>query len=607
MDPDSSPRHTHIVVGIIVFLILFSFAPTMYEWNARGRTKPDRFFELVHNFPTDYNLYLSKIRQGKEGSWLAKEKYTSEPHSGSLSQILYVIIGRLADYAHIQTPYVWFAYHVARLFFSGVFLWSIWKLSEWLMRSQGYGYQLLVFLLIALQSTWPKFETILGVPRLGGWMPWYTQADSLQRTTFMPHVLLAQTLMIFIFWVFSTMQFGTGGFITRKHPGNAIFLGVVGLILGIVFPPGLTFVYGVIAFVCVSEMIALFTRVGARKTRVGAILGKWFVSVGYDRFIFGIISMPSLVYFALLLSQYPWKRLVEFDVLHPTKFSFVEYFMAVGPLFPLGLLGILFVIFFKKELMGKLQFFLYWTIGWLIFLFVFDKIPQQSPTRFTQMVPQVPLGVFTGVLLYELITITKAALAKLSHRASKQETDGTAVMNLFLLRGLYYSVFALPIVIIVLSLSSMASSYMWLRDFVDHKLRATIPLVPHNADVMYPMREIVEGLIWLQVNTPRSAIVLTGKTTGNYMPVYSGNTAYIGHANTVKLEIKEAEIGNFYRRHLPLEEEMEFLNNSRASYVFYGPEEFEISGGVEDLRTLYPALVQVYQSPMVRIYKTPQN
>lgn len=575
---------TRVVIGTIIFLILFSFAPTMYEWNARGRTKPDRFFELVHNFPTDYNLYLSKIRQGKEGSWLAREKYTSEPHKGSLSQILYVIIGRLSDYAHIQTPYVWFAYHVSRLFFSGVFLWSIWKLCEWLMRSAGFGYQLLMFLLIALQSTWPKFETVLGVPRLGGWMPWYTQADSLQRTTFMPHVLLAQALMIFIFWVFS------GGFVTRStssgrsHPGNAVFLGVVGLILGIIFPPGLTFVYGVIAFVCVSEMIALFTKMSHRKTRIGAELGTWFVSVGYDRFIFGIISLPSLIYFVLLLSEYPWKRLVEFDVLHPTKFSFVEYFMAVGPLFPLGLLGILFVVFYKKELIGRLQFFLYWTVAWIVFLFVFDRIPQQSPTRFTQMVPQVPLGVFTGVLFYELIQL-----------ASKSKTY---------LKYAYW-ILGIPSIIIVVSLGSMASSYMWLRDFVDHKLRATIPLVPHNADVMYPMREIVEGLIWLQVNTPRDAIVLTGLTTGNYMPVYSGNTAYIGHANTVKLEIKEAEIGNFYRRHLPLEEEMEFLKSSRASYVFYGPEEFEISGGVEDLRALYPALVQVYQSPMVRIYKTP--
>ena len=130
MTPKKSVFGIWIVVGIILFLVLFSFSPTMYEWNARLRVHDDRFFELVHNFPTDYNLYLSKIRQGKEGAWVAKEKYTSEPHSGSLSQILYVFIGRLAHFSYVQTPYVWFAYHVSRLFFAGLLLWSIWKVSE---------------------------------------------------------------------------------------------------------------------------------------------------------------------------------------------------------------------------------------------------------------------------------------------------------------------------------------------------------------------------------------------------------------------------------------------------------------------------------------------
>jgi hypothetical protein len=146
---------------------------------------------------------------------------------------------------------------------------------------------------------------------------------------------------------------------------------------------------------------------------------------------------------------------------------------------------------------------------------------------------------------------------------------------------------------------------MWLKDFVDHKLRATIPLVPHNADVMYPMREIVEGLVWLQVNTPRSAVVLTGMTTGNYMPVYSGNTAFVGHANTVHLEEKMAATDNFYKEHLSVPEELAFLKDANVSYIFYGPEEYEMSGAVEDLRTLYPMLTQVYQTPLVRIYKAP--
>ena len=145
---------------------------------------------------------------------------------------------------------------------------------------------------------------------------------------------------------------------------------------------------------------------------------------------------------------------------------------------------------------------------------------------------------------------------------------------------------------------------MWQKDFVDHKLRATIPIVPAGAQVMYPMREIIDGLTWLQINTPRNSVVLTAMTTGNSIPVYAGNTAYVGHANTVALEEKLIAMETFYRRGLTQEEGLSWLKAQNISYVFYGFEEREINGGVSDLRSLYPDLAQVYESPNVRIYKT---
>jgi hypothetical protein len=38
---------------------------------------------LVHNFPTDFNFYRSRIREGMDGKWLVTERYTSEPHEES--------------------------------------------------------------------------------------------------------------------------------------------------------------------------------------------------------------------------------------------------------------------------------------------------------------------------------------------------------------------------------------------------------------------------------------------------------------------------------------------------------------------------------------------
>ncbi len=580
-------NHTVVVWLLITVFVLIGMSPTVYEWSVRWKTRPERYFELVHNFPTDYNLYLSKIRQGKEGAWLAREKYTSEPHAPSLSQVLYVLIGRLAHFSHIQTPYVWFAYHVARVFFAGLLLWVIWNVVDWAMTHAVFRWKILTFLLVVTASTFPKLEWVRGYPRFGGFMPWYTQVDSLQRTTFMPHVLLSQALLVFIIWVFS------GGFIRKQTPGNFVFLGVVGIILGIIFPPGMFFIYSVLAVVTAGELVG---RVAVCKHKTAHMkrrqekravwksqLTQWFLEDLSGRIIFILLTAPTFVYYMLLFTEYPWKRLVEFDVLHPTKFSMLEYFAALGATLPLGIIGAGAVFVFGKldtfVQLDKCKYFIAWIAAWLMLLFIFQNIPQQSPTRFSQMMPHLPLAVLTGLLFYQLATRARSVIA--------------------------HALSLIPILIVLLGLGSMASSYMWLKDFVDHKLRANIPLVPHGPQVMYPLRDIIDGLVWLQVNTPRDSIVISGETTGNYIPVYAGNTAYVGHANTVNLEIKLAEVGNFYRKHLPIDEELNWLNRTNASYVFYGPEEKEGNGWKEDLREFYPSLVLVYENQSVKIYKVP--
>ena len=93
----------------------------------------------------------------------------------------------------------------------------------------------------------------------------------------------------------------------------------------------------------------------------------------------------------------------------------------------------------------------------------------------------------------------------------------------------------------------MYSSWLWQRDFVDHKIVATLPLVPSGSYVMYPLKDFVAGMTFLGATTPRSSVVLSMQTTGNYIPVYAGNTVYYGHANTVKYEEKKLSWNPFLR------------------------------------------------------------
>src|SRR3990167_3720061 len=91
--------------ALMLFFLAFSFYPTYFELT-RQHTLVDknREFILEHNYYwPDYNLYLSKIRQGLEGRFTAIERYTSEPHKGSLIQIFYVVCGQIARIFH-ATP-----------------------------------------------------------------------------------------------------------------------------------------------------------------------------------------------------------------------------------------------------------------------------------------------------------------------------------------------------------------------------------------------------------------------------------------------------------------------------------------------------------------------
>jgi len=566
---------------LIIFFVLFSMIPTFYEWSLKWKLKPNRYFELVHNFPTDYELYLSKIRQGKEGSWLAKEKYTTEPHDGSLSQILYVFIGRVSDWVHVQTPYVWFSYHVMRVFFAALLLLMMWKISVWVFPE--FSWSVITFLLMVTASTWPKFESVDGWPRFGGYMPWYTVIDSMQRTTFLPHINLGQALMVFILWVFA------GGFITKKHPGNWVFLGVVGLILGVVFPPSLMFIYGTLGFLSLVEIVVLLKEKqgelkGVNVKKLIKIFTPYVQNVLSGRIIFGALTFPTFIYYALLTTQYPWKRLVEFDVLHPTKFSYIEYFMALGATLPLGLIGIGILLMRKLKpsttfsaLEKKLTIFVYWVFAWLFFVFIFNFIPQQSPTRWTEMVPHTPLAILGMYVVY------------IGYHWLKKQYRA-------------YVLF-LPIIIILLGCGTMFSSWMWQKDFVDHKLRADIPLVPRGAEVMYPLLDLVDAMVWLQINTPRDVAVFSGTATGNLIPVYSGNFTYVGHANTVDAEKKDIIVHNFYERKRPKEEFLQLFKDNNIKYVLYGPEEREMAYGIADIAQFYPFLTAVHRNNQVIVYK----
>ena len=222
--------------ALITFFVLFSLVPTGYELLRKNDLRPDRQFELVHNFYTDYNFYLSRIREGREGALTVTEKYTSEPHQGSYIQIMYLLMGKVSAWFDVPWPNSGDTYHMARIVLAGTLLSLIAYAAKWAFEKYRIRWQIIGFLLAVTASSWPILVYSNNEWRFGGYMPWWSMMDSLQRITFIPHMLAGQALIVFLLVAMAHTP-------TMRRPGNWIFLGCLAFLLGVVFPAGLMFVF----------------------------------------------------------------------------------------------------------------------------------------------------------------------------------------------------------------------------------------------------------------------------------------------------------------------------------------------------------------------------
>lgn len=184
------------------------------------------------------------------------------------------------------------------------------------------------------------------------------------------------------------------------------------------------------------------------------------------------------------------------------------------------------------------------------------------------------------------------------------ENGEKAIKRTNVLISILHSIFfILPIVLITIGLGVMVSSYWWQRDFVDHKMRAGFPLVPTGSYVMYPLKDFIAAIRFIDVTAPVDAVIFSETTAGNYIPVYSSKKVYLGHDNTVKYEEKQSIARQFFSGNMKPDEARAFLNEHNLRYIFFGPQEKE-DGGVADLSKIYPFLQSSYSNAYVTVYVT---
>jgi len=507
----------------------------------------------------DYNFYLSRIRQGQEKRFLVVEKYYNQPHQGSLFQIFYLFIGK-AGLIFGASPTV--LYHGARLILGFVFLILI---SLYVDKLFSGWWRLAAFLLITTSSSWPVLVKAGEFWRFGTYMGWWSAVDSLQRITFIPHVLLGQ-IGILIFIRKYSAKF------SKTKPLAYILWGVSGFLIGIVFPPSLIVVYAYFFLYFILEVGLLF------KNQRRSFFSLWREKI-IPQAVFVLLSAPALVYARLMFSIYPWKALALFDTLHGVKMPYADYYLALGPVLIFGLLGAILVLIKQKK---EYYFSVVWIAAIFLLFKIFEFIPMQSSIRFTEGAINVPLGILAAYFFFTIFH-GKFKNKKFVSSILKLTARGTATAT------------------IVMGLLVMTSMVFWLTDQVKGK-RAGGWKVPSGVQLAYPLKDFMRGISYIQNNTRREEVVLAYDTASNYIPAYAGNFVYIGHANTPDEKEKRERAAEFFSAGMTEKEASDFMKKENISLVFFGPQEKEIKG-INDPDKIYSFLSQEYRNDEVVVYR----
>lgn len=576
---------------LILFFLSFSFYPTVFELSKANRlTDSNREFILEHNFYwPDFNLYLSKIRQGTEGHWTAVEKYTSEIHEGSLIQEFYVILGELGRIFGMNPNST---YQLGRMILSPLLLLMILVLVRYFFPS--FIWQVTAFIIILVSGSFPRFYIDGGgVAQVGRYMEWWSNIDALQRITFIPHILFGQVVSFFLLYQLTALRF-------TLNAKKLIILILLGNAVGLVFPPSLMTLIGVLALLVLVNIWRTYRTDPAVRHFIQNIssginisaLQKFSPSSLRDIrkilvfIFFSAGSFISLLYILIITRQVPWSSLIIFHQTHPMLIPFSDYILGTGPVFFLAIFGCIISVVKRDR---KFQPLIFWLIVTFAFALLFTHVKEQSPLRFTQTGLFIPLGILGTYFFYWLYQIISGKmLAKTGEEVAILAKLGVISLIIFYIGENMYM---------------MKVSLEWQTNFITQRAVATIPLVPYPPQTMYPLKAWMDGIRWLRHTTNHNSVVLAEITAGNYIPAYAGNFVYFGQSNTVDYNRKGGEVDRFFKGEMTQDEAKELFRSGRIDYVFFSVQEKEVSGG-HPPTDFYPFLQPIYQNSLVTIYRT---
>lgn len=525
--------------AIILFVLVLTSLPYLYGYLS---SPPDRqFMGLMLDVP-DHGQYLSWWREF-QGSVLISNKLTPEPNDAVFFNLLWWALAQVSRVTGLGYAPV---YQVFRWIAGASFLWAVYRLIAQFL--SGASQRRTAFLLIAFSSGLGWVLVVLKYTLARGELLYPLDVYIAEGNTFLcvlgyPHFAFAAAFIALIF------EFIWRGW-REEQKKHMIAAGVLALLLGWQHAYDLLLIYGV------TGTFALLT---------------WWKRRAFPRRLFWggvivfVLSCSGAFYSVALTTFDPvWEEVLA-------QFANAGVYTPSPPhlaiLFGLPLLlavATVVGLVWKKQWSEENLFI----TGWFLAGAALNYIPTDFQIHLLNSW-QIPMMILATKGLYQFI-----APALTGRERAVGERVRLSV--------------SIALVLVVLP----TNLYLWVWRFVD--------LARHDYP-FYLYRDDVAALDWLRDNTVADDIVLSSLTMGQYVPAFSGNTAFLAHwAQTVDFYDKRERVARFFDAGAPDEERTETVSTFGVDFVLHGPAERAL-GDYDVTNTSWLELA--FSTPKVGVYR----
>ncbi|UCC67830.1 MAG: hypothetical protein JSV79_12055 [Armatimonadota bacterium] len=535
-------RWAAIIAGLLMVLTCL---PYLYGLGIR---EPGEYYSGLLANPDEHNVYLSYMRQARDGAFFLIDPFTSESQSGRVINVFFLALGVFSRVTQLSLPVV---YHLARVVSGWLLLMAIYCLAAQVLATVSGRRIALVLAGLASGLGW-LYPASGGQPHPIDYGPGLVMPEAI---TFLS--LLLNPLFCFsVFLMVAALGLAAHAFVSGSVR-SAVLAGLAGLVLGNIHT------YDLIPVVAVLAVFLIVLLIGRRLTSGAAGLAV----------LIATLAAPSVLYQAWLIRSGEVTLLVksrETPVVSPEPL-----FLALGLGLPLALALVGAARSARRGASDGARAAALWLV--LGFALVYLPVPFQRKLAEGLHVPVCVLAVF--------------ALEPLWHRAKDRRALWIGALLVLL---------AIP--------SSVLFVNRTLQDLRSNNQAYIANLMPP----LYLRADQHSALQWLSGKATPSDVLLCSSFLGSYAPSLAGCRVYIGHwAETLHFQNKLGELSRFLRADTPDASREAFCRREGIAYVlrddsiydqvYYLSPEGEAGPGFDPEGEDW--LARVYQQDRVSLYR----